>query len=157
MVSYNDTTLILDINGRKYTIAYKRVVAEPTPRNYDHLNAMGNKSPRSFTIRSGKYALGNNPNKIYDFSRIDTVSVVETPTRFLYLVEWGRAGMRTLLSVEKQNNKVWNIDTLSAAESYKLNDYYLVVGSPIRNGKVFYTDSNGWLVTKRTMFHHDDY
>lgn len=115
MVSYNDTTISLNVNQRKYTIGYKRVVAEPTPRNYEHLSANGGRTMRSFTIRSGKYALGNNPNKIYDFSRIHTVSMVETPNLSIYLIDWGRAGMRTLLTVEKQNTKTWNIDTLSAA------------------------------------------
>lgn len=29
-------------------------------RSYDHLSRYGDKVPRSFSIRSGKYALGNN-------------------------------------------------------------------------------------------------
>ena len=29
--------------------------------------------------------------------------------------------------------------------------------TPIANEKKFYTDSNGWLVMERTLYHHEDY
>lgn len=52
----------MKFNGKDYFIGYKKVDADPTSRNYDHLSRYGEKTPRFFTINSGKYALGNNPS-----------------------------------------------------------------------------------------------
>ena len=51
----------------------------------------------------------------------------------------------------------WKVETLSAAEAPKLEDLYLEVATEIKNEKKFFTDSNGWLVMERTLFHHEDY
>lgn len=63
----------MKFNGKDYFIGYKRVDGDPTPRNYDHLNRYGEKTPRYFTINSGKYALGNNPSTEQNLSRIRRV------------------------------------------------------------------------------------
>jgi hypothetical protein len=85
------------------------------------------------------------------------ISVVTTDRLIIYIVEWSRAGMTTLITIHKSDLKTWKLDTLSAAASYKLVDYFLVVSTAIKNGGVFFTDSNGWLVMKREMFKHEDY
>ena len=59
--SYNKTHFTITYNGKEYSIGYKRLDGDPTPRRYDHLSRYGDQVHRSFTIRSGKYALGNNP------------------------------------------------------------------------------------------------
>lgn len=60
--SYNKTHFTITLNDKKYSIGYKRLNGDPTPRNYDHLSRYGDQYGRSFTIKSGKYALGNNPS-----------------------------------------------------------------------------------------------
>ena len=59
--SYNKAHFTIKEGGKSYSIGYKRLNGDPTPRRYDHLSRYGDQTPRSFTIRSGKYALGNNP------------------------------------------------------------------------------------------------
>lgn len=157
LLSTNKTHITLKINHKEYRISYKRVVAESTPRNYAHLSRYGSSVQRSFSINSGKYALGNNPNKIHEWSSVKDVSVVNTPSLSIFLVEWNRPGFRTVLTVNKSKTTTWKVETISSASSYKLYDYFLVVDSKIKNGKVFYTDSNGWLVMRRELFHHEDY
>ena len=157
MLKYNNTHLTLSVSNKEYQISYKKVIAEPTPRNFEHVNAQGTKSNRAVTINSGKYAMGNNPNKISEWSSVKEVSVVNTDKLIIFVVEWNRAGMLTVLTLQKSNLKTWRVDTHSAAASYKLADYFLVVDTPIKNSGNFFTDSNGWLVMPRTMFKHEDY
>ena len=71
---HTKTHFTISIDGKAYSIGYKRVGARPTPRHYDHLSRYGQQYSRSFTIRPGKYALGNDPNDIKDFSEIKRVS-----------------------------------------------------------------------------------
>jgi hypothetical protein len=66
--SYNNTHFIVNYEGQHYALGFKRVVARATNRNYDHLSRYGGQYSRSFSIRPGKYALGNDPNQIRDFS-----------------------------------------------------------------------------------------
>lgn len=154
---HNNTHLTLVVSNKEYHVSYKKVVAEPTQRSFEHVNAQGGRSIRAPTINSGKYAMGNNPNKIEEWSSVKDVSVITTDRLTVYVVEWGRAGMLTVLTQQRSNLKSWQVDTHSAATGYKLADYFLVVDTPIKNGGTFFTDSNGWLVMRREMFHHDDY
>ena len=63
MFSYNSTHIeIKTKQGTTFKIGYKTLEANPTPRNYAHLTRYGTQSERSFSINSGKYALGNNPS-----------------------------------------------------------------------------------------------
>jgi hypothetical protein len=71
---YSDTHFIISLNGKSYELGYKRVNARSTPRHYDHLSRYGQQYSRSFSIRPGKYALGNDPNDIKDFSQIKSVA-----------------------------------------------------------------------------------
>lgn len=64
----------MKVKGSPYSIGYKRVTARGTNRVYDHLSRFGTQGPRQFNIRPGKYALGNDPNDIKDFSFIKKVS-----------------------------------------------------------------------------------
>lgn len=73
MYSYNNSHFKIELNGKKYSIGYKKIEAESTSRNYKHLSRYGDQVQRGFSIRSGKYALGNNPNKIIDLSSIEKV------------------------------------------------------------------------------------
>ena len=58
----------ISLNGKSYSIGYKKVGARGTPRYYEHLSRYGQQYARTFNIRPGKYALGNDPNDIKDFS-----------------------------------------------------------------------------------------
>lgn len=73
MFNNNASHFKITLNDRTYSIGYKRILAEATSRNYDHLSRYGDLGRRSFSIRSGKYALGNNPNKISELSQIRKV------------------------------------------------------------------------------------
>lgn len=73
MFSHNNTHLKIALNSKTYSIGYKRIIAEATGRSYDHLSRYGDQIHRSFSIRPGKYALGNNPNKISDLTQIRKV------------------------------------------------------------------------------------
>ena len=65
--------------------------------------------------------------------------------------------MKTVITFNNSDKSIFKIDTISSAQIPHIADYYLSVKSPIKNNKQFYTDSNGWLVVKRTLFHHEDY
>ena len=73
MFSHNQSHLKIYLNNKQYSIGYKKIIAEGTNRNYQHLSRYGDQNGRAFNIKSGKYALGNNPNKISDFSTIRNV------------------------------------------------------------------------------------
>lgn len=64
MFNYNFSHFKIELNDRKYSIGYKKIIAQGTNRRYKHLSRYGDGYERSFNIRPGKYALGNNPNKI---------------------------------------------------------------------------------------------
>lgn len=65
--------------------------------------------------------------------------------------------MKTILTFNNSDKNSFKVDTISAAELPKLADYYLSIKTEINNNNEFYTDSNGWLVVKRTLFKHEDY
>jgi len=73
MFSFNDTHFKIELNNSKYSIGYKKIIAEGTNRNYAHLSRYGDQYQRQFHIRSGKYALGNDPNRISDLTQINKV------------------------------------------------------------------------------------
>ena len=108
-------------------------------------------------IKSGKYALGNNPNKIQILSDIKQSSLVESPTLSILVVSWNRSGMKTVITFNNSDKSTFKVDTISSAQLPHHADYYLSIKTPIKNNKQFYTDSNGWLVLKRTLFQHEDY
>lgn len=58
-MNYNTSHITITNNNSLYHIGYKRLNGDPTPRNYAHLSRYGDQMQRSFSIRSGKYALGN--------------------------------------------------------------------------------------------------
>lgn len=65
--------------------------------------------------------------------------------------------MKTILTFQNSDKSSFKVDTISSAQIPHLADYYLSIKTPLKNNKQFYTDSNGWLVVKRTLFHHEDY
>jgi hypothetical protein len=69
---------------------------------------------RSFNIRPGKYALGNDPTDVHDFSSISFVSSLSSPRYTFFLVHWRRYGMRTLISIPKERPNEWKVETVSA-------------------------------------------
>ena len=71
--SYNKTHFTITSNDKQYSIGYKRLNGDPTPRQYDHLSRYGDQVGRSFNIKSGKYALGNNPKTEVDLTSIRNV------------------------------------------------------------------------------------
>lgn len=78
------------MQGKHYAIGYKKVIAEGTPRNYAHLSRYGDQYERGFHINSGKYALGNDPNKISDLTQINKVLKLESSRNFIILIKWNR-------------------------------------------------------------------
>lgn len=121
------------------------------------MSRYGDQYDRTFHIRSGKYALGNDPNKISDFTQINKVLKLESKKNIIILVKWNREGMKTLITINKAQMNEWKVDTHSASEAYNLEDLYFEVETEIKNENKFFTDSNGWLVMKRELFHHEDY
>lgn len=65
--------------------------------------------------------------------------------------------MKTIISFNNTDKSSFKVDTISSAQLPHLADYYLSVKTEIKNNNEFYTDSNGWLVVKRTLFKHEDY
>ena len=59
---HTETHFNIIVDRKPYSIGYKRVEARATGRNYKHLSRYGQMFQRSFSIRPGKYALGNDPN-----------------------------------------------------------------------------------------------
>jgi hypothetical protein len=88
--SHNITHFNINHEGQFYSIGYKRIEAKPTSRFYDHLTRYGTQSPRSFSIRPGKYALGNDPNTVRDFSQIKKVSKLSSDRYTFFLIQWKR-------------------------------------------------------------------
>jgi hypothetical protein len=133
------------------------VEARATERNYDHLSRYGGQFRRGFTIRPGKYALGNDPNTVRDFSAISSISQLKSQRYTFFLIHWKRYQMKTLISIPKMRPNEWKVETISATEGYHLEDLYFEVITPINNNNKFVTDSNGWLTVDREMFKHEDY
>jgi hypothetical protein len=73
------------------------------------LSRYGDQYEKSFQIRSGKYALGNNPNKIEDFTQINKVLKLESKRNIIILVKWNREGMKTLITINKAKMNEWKI------------------------------------------------
>jgi hypothetical protein len=101
MFTYNSTHFKIELHGVQYAIGYKKVIAESTNRYYAHLSRYGDQYERSFNIRSGKYALGNDPNKISDLTEINKVLKLESKRNYIFLVKWNREGMKTLITIKK--------------------------------------------------------
>jgi hypothetical protein len=72
-LTYNSTHITIKNSNKLYNIGYKRLNGDPTPRNYDHLSRYGDQMKRSFSIRSGKYALGNFYKTEVNLSKIKKV------------------------------------------------------------------------------------
>jgi len=88
--SFNDTHFNINFDDKRYSIGYKKIAGEPTDRSYDHLSRYGDQVPRRFSIRSGKYALGNNPNKIEDLSTIAKVHILDSEKLKIFIIKWRR-------------------------------------------------------------------
>ena len=157
MFSHNGTHLSIKSRDGTFHVGYKRLSGDPTPRNYAHLSRFGDKSPRSFSINSGKYALGNNIATEKSITSIRKVSIVESSTLTKVIVLWKRYGMKTIITYDHRHASNWKVETFSNAGGAKLEDLYLEVTSEIDNKQTFYTDSNGWLTMERKLFHHEDY
>lgn len=89
-MKYNKTHVILDHKGNKYSIGYKRLNGDPTSRSYEHLSRYGDQFKRSFTIRSGKYALGSNIKTEVNLSKIRKVFILQTDYIVKYIIHWAR-------------------------------------------------------------------
>jgi len=111
---YTETHFVISLNGKSYEFGYKRVTAKGTPRNYQHLSRYGTGYIRGFNIRPGKYALGNDPNQIQDFSSIKSVAQLESKKMLFFLVEWKRYNMKTLISISKAKPNEWKVETITA-------------------------------------------
>lgn len=133
------------------------MTARGTPRRYDHLSRYGQLAGRSFNIRPGKYALGNDPSTAIDFSEIKRVSQLESQRMMFFVIEWKRYQMKTFISIPKDRLTQWTVDTITATEGYYLSDLYFEVITPVNNKNQFVTDSNGWVTVKRELFKHEDY
>jgi hypothetical protein len=112
---------------------------------------------RGFSIRPGKYALGNDPSTARDLTSISSVSQLTTPKYTFFLIHWQRYQMKTLISIPRSRPNEWKVETIAATEGYHLQDLYFEIASPIDNKNKFVTDSNGWLSVDREMFKHEDY
>lgn len=102
MFSHNKTHLKVTLNSKIYSIGYKKIIAESTGRMYDHLSRYGDQVNRNFNIRPGKYALGNNPNKISDLTQIKKVLKLESKKNIFLLILWKRESMKTFISISKE-------------------------------------------------------
>ena len=74
---------------------------DPTSRSYDHLSRYGDQVPRSFSIRSSKYALGNNVKTEVNLSNIRKVFKLQSDRFTKYLILWGREHMKTVITIPK--------------------------------------------------------
>lgn len=86
-------------------------------------------------IKSGKYALGNNPNKIQILSDIKQASFVETPTLSILVVNWNRQGMKTVITFNNSDKSTFKVDTIYSSQIPHHADYYLSIKTPIKNNK----------------------
>ncbi len=89
------------MKSRTYEIGYKRVNARPTPRSYSHLSRYGTRSPKNVQIHSGKYALGNDPNSISDFSQIKKIYSLASKNEQFYIIQWKRDKMKTIIRIPR--------------------------------------------------------
>lgn len=97
--SYNSTHFTISLNSKKYSIGYKRLNGDATPRNYDHLSRYGDQFGRGFTIRSGKYALGNNPKTEVDLTTIRQVYKLQSDYLKKIIIKWNREQMKTIITI----------------------------------------------------------
>lgn len=111
---HNTTHLIINHEGNDYALGYKKVKAGPTARNYDHLSRYGDQHRRSFSIRPGKYALGNDPNQIKDFTSIKSITWLKSIHYTFLLVHWKRYHMTTLVSIPLTRQNEWTVETITA-------------------------------------------
>lgn len=83
-------------------------------------------------------------------STIRKVLILESDLLIKFVIVWAREQMKTIITITKKKANEWKVETLSSAETGKLEDLYLEVQAPhIESDKKFYTDSNGWLVMQR--------
>lgn len=109
MFNFNSTHFKIELNNSKYSIGYKKIIAEGTNRQYSHLSRYGEQYQRQFNIRSGKYALGNDPNKISDLTQISKVLKLESKRNIIILVKWNREGMKTVIKINKEQMNEWKV------------------------------------------------
>ena len=88
--SYNATHMTISLSQKQYNIGYKRLNGDPTSRSYKHLSRFGDQTPRTFSIRSGKYALGNNLKTQDNLSEIKKVLKLESDLLIKYVILWNR-------------------------------------------------------------------
>lgn len=99
--SSNSSHFKIKYAGSDYALGYKWVEAKATNRNYEHLSRYGGQFMRGFSIRPGKYALGNDPNTVRDFSAISSISQLKSQRYTFFLIHWKRYQMKTLISIPK--------------------------------------------------------
>lgn len=80
----------------------------------------GRQVPRSFSIRPGKYALGNDPSTVTDFSEIGKVSQLVSDRYRFILIHWKRYKMTSLISIPHARRNEWRVETITATEAYYL-------------------------------------
>lgn len=102
------------MNGRAYSIGYKRVEARGISRSYQHLSRFGDRSSIYVTINSGKYALGNDPTTARDLSEIKYVHIIKAPQLTVIVATWKRYGMKTVVTIPSQRPNEWTVETISA-------------------------------------------
>lgn len=98
---YNKTHVTIIHNNKEYNIGYKRLNGDATSRYYDHLSRYGDQGKRSFSVRSGKYALGNYFKTEVNLSVIRKVLVLESDRLTRYVILWGRDQMKTLITIPR--------------------------------------------------------
>jgi len=122
--TFNNSHFHIEVKGRRYSLGYKMIKAEATSREYLHINRYGGESGRSNNIQPGKYALGNNPNKISDWSTIQKVYTLSSMHYTFFMIKWKRNHMKTLISIKNNNKNEWKVETITASEGYYLQDLY---------------------------------
>lgn len=109
MLRYNSTHMLITINNKEYSIGYRRLNGDATPRRYDHLSRYGEQGPRSFNIRSGKYALGNDPKTEVTLSEIQAVYKLESDYVKKIIIRWKREQMKTIISIQNDQLNQWKV------------------------------------------------
>jgi len=100
-MKFNKTHLTISHNNKEYNIGYKRLNGDATSRYYDHLSRYGDQGKRSFSVRSGKYALGNYFKTEVSLSTVRKVMVLESDKLTKYVILWARDQMKTLITIPK--------------------------------------------------------